>query len=159
MKFHYYKSAKRRGVEGFIFVTFFLLMFVSAELYIFFKKQEQFFSSDYIVWFLCVFFLIMYAVSYRIYKNPDKWNIQITDTEVVWESPAILGEKSFQVKTSNISKIICEEPFSSDSSNSYYLYFHDGEKIEITSSLSGLNLNKFIKVLVKQGIKYEYIKS
>ena len=162
MKFHYYKSAKRRGIEGILSISAFVLLLAGASFYMVFITQEPKFLQfldHFVVWVLGIVIFILYWVSYRLYKSTDSWEIMVTETEVIWETPAAPGERSFQVKISEIAKAVCQEPVFSDSSDSYYLFLSNGEEIFLNHALAGLNINKFIKALEKSGVKYEYEKS
>ena len=162
MNFSYHKTAKRRGIEGMLICSLFFLICAAGTLYIVFIKQQPEFLSflnDIVVWILGFIILILYGTSYRLYKSPYSWNILITDTEVIWESPPVFGEKTFHIQLNEISKVICEESTFSDSSASYYLHLTNGKKITLNSSLSGLNINNFVRGLKKRGIEYVYIKS
>ena len=162
MKFHYYKSAKRRGIEGMLIISIFVLLLAGASFYMVFITQEPKFLQfldHFVVWVLVGVIFILYWVSYRLYRSTDSWEIIITDTEVIWETPTAPGEESFQVKISEIAKSVCKESAFSDSNNSYYLRLSNGEEVFLNHTLSGLNINKFINVLEKSGIKYEYEKS
>lgn len=162
MKFHYYKSAKRRGIEGMLITSIFVLLLAGASYYmIFITKEPKFleFLDHFIVWVLGSIIFILYWVSYRLYRSKDSWEIIITDTDVTWETPIAPGEESFQVKISEIEKTLCKESISTESSNSYYLHLRNGEEIFLNHTLSGLNINKFVKALERSGIKYEYEKS
>lgn len=83
----------------------------------------------------------------------------ITDTEVIWETPKAPGERSFQIKISEIEKSVCTESLFTNGSNSYYLHLINGEKIELNHTLSGLNINKFIQAVEKSGIRYDHEKN
>ena len=162
MHFIYQKSAKKRGIEGLLICTVFLLCCLAAGIYIVYVKHDPNFLSfinNIVVWILGSVVYILYSCSYKLYLSSGGWDIQITDTEVLWKTPLVLGEKNFQVSINQISKIVCESTRLSDSSNAYYLCLTDSKKIVLESSLSGINLSKFIKVLEQRGVKYEHIES
>lgn len=160
MKFHYYKSAKRRAIEGILITTVFVLLVASAAFYLtFIKKQPAFLEllNSFIPWLLGGVISVLYWVNYRLYKSTDYWEIMITDTAVIWKTPkAAPGEINFQIKINEIESVICEESTFTDGSNCYYLCLRNKEEIELNHSLSGLNINKFILALEKSGIKYEH---
>jgi len=162
MKFHYYKSAKQRAIEGILITTVFVLLLAGAIFYmIVIKKEPAFldFLNSFIIWILGGVISILYWVSFRLYKSTDSWEINITDTDVIWETPkTALGERSFQLKISEIEKVVCKESAFTDDSNSYYLHLKSKEEIELNHTLSGLNINKFIQALEKSGVRFEHEK-
>ena len=91
----------------------------------------------------------------RFYRGTGVWKVQITQNEVIWQTPDNVGEKSFKVQLSDISKIICEFSRDIDGSDWYYIETKGGEKYHLNPSASGVNLNKFCNVLESLGVKHE----
>ncbi|MEI2771288.1 MAG: hypothetical protein V9G98_11320 [Candidatus Competibacter sp.] len=92
----------------------------------------------------------------RLFGGTGEWNIQISETELIWQSPNNVGEKSFRVLIANISKIIREPPqHNSETSDWYFIETFSGERYHLNPSASGINLNKLCNTLEKLGVKYE----
>jgi len=64
MKFHYHKSTKRRGIEGFVMCTIFSVMFGSAWFYLLFlqEKEAGIIFGHVIGWFSIILMSIMYLL-------------------------------------------------------------------------------------------------
>lgn len=154
MKFHYHKSTKRRGIEGFVMCTIFSVMFGSAWFYLLFlqEKEAGIIFGHVIGWFSIILMSIMYFWSYLLIKNPSKWDIKITDSEVLWSAPEKIGEISFHVKINEILELVCECSKFTDSSDSHYLALISGKKINLKPSQSGVNIENFIQKLKEQGV-------
>lgn len=163
INFHYHKTAKRRGIEGMLITTVFIFLMVGGAFYmVFVKKEPEFldFLNHFVAWILGGVILMLYWVNYRLYKSTDSWDIMVTNTEVIWNTPQKApSEKSFQIKLSEIEKVVCKVDYSSDMSNSYCLYLINGGEVDLNYMLSGLNIKKFIKGLEKSGVKYQYEKT
>ncbi len=158
MKFHYHKSAKRRGIEGFVMCTLFSVMFGSAWFYLLFlqEKEAGIIFGHVIGWFSIVLMLILYFWSFRLINNPSQWDIKITDSEVIWNAPEKIGEISFRVKTSEILQLVCEASKFTDGSDSHYLVLVDGKKINLKPSQSGVNISMFMQKLKEQNIDIKH---
>lgn len=157
MNFHYHKSAKKRGIQGFVVCTLFSLMLVCAWFYLLFLQQKELgiIFGKIIGWFSIVLMPILFFWNYLLFKNPDKWDIKITDSEVIWNAPKNIGESSFRIKTNEILKSVCETSPFTDGTDSHYLILVDGNKINLKQTQSGININLFIQKLKDQGIKHE----
>jgi len=154
MKFHYHKSAKRRGIEGLIICTLYFLMLGAVWFYLIFlqEKEAGIIFGHVIGWFSIILMPIMYFWSFLLIKNPNKWDIKITDSEVLWSAPEKIGEISFQVKINQILQLVCEVSKFTDGSDSHYLALIDGKKINLKPSQSGVNIESFIQKLKEQGV-------
>ena len=157
MKFHYHKSAKRRGIEGLVFCTLFSLILGGSWFYLLFlqEKDAGIIFGHVIGWFSIVLMPIMYFWSFLLIINRSKWDIKITDSEVLWSAPEKIGEISFQVKINEILQLICETSKFTDGHDSYYLVLVNGKEIHLKPEQSGVNINLFIQKLKDQGVDIE----
>ncbi|WP_457747777.1 hypothetical protein [Sulfurimonas sp.] len=157
MKFHYRKSAKKRGIEGLIICAILSLFLGSAWFYLLFlqEKESRIIFGQIIGWFAVILMPIMYFWSFLLIKNPSKWDIKITDSEVIWNAPEKIDEVSFQMKINEILKLVCETSKFTDGHDSYYLALVNGKEIHLKPEQSGVNINLFIQKLKDQGVDIE----
>ncbi|MBL1321036.1 MAG: hypothetical protein COA63_008265 [Methylophaga sp.] len=157
MKFHYHKSAKRRGIEGFVMCTLFSVMFGSAWFYLLFlqEKEAGIIFGHVIGWFSIILMPILYFWSFRLINNPSQWDIKITDSEVIWNAPEKIGETSFRIKINEIVKFVCESSKFTDGTDSHYLVLVDGKEIKLKPTQSGVNIDLFIQKLKDLGVDIE----
>lgn len=82
------------------------------------------------------------------------WEISITDKEISWQTP-LFSEASFKVKTNEVKHIVeLNKPGGGDSEPIIEYYLIDINKnIHTLHEQSGIDLNEFILVLKRMGIK------
>jgi len=157
MKFHYHQSAKKRGIKGLVICTLFSLMLGSAWFYLLFvqEKEAGIIFGNIIGWFSIILMPILYFWNLLLIKNPNNWDIRITDSEVIWNAPEKIGEASFRIKTNEIVRFVCESSKFTDGTDSHYLVLVDGKEIKLKPTQSGVNIDLFIQKLKDLGVDIE----
>lgn len=135
----------------------FLLFLGLATYFVFFQESTSmvwFGKAVFIISALTLPIVIWWFI--RLFRGTGEWNIQISETELIWQVPDNIGEKSFKVLIANISKIICETPkHNSETSDWYYVETFSGERYHLNPSASGINLNRLCYTLENLGVKSE----
>jgi hypothetical protein len=147
---------KGRAIAAAVNFLSFSLFLGLATYFVFFQEKPS------VAWFGKAVFVIL-AITLpiviwwfiRLSSGKGEWNIRISETELIWQVPDNIGEKSLNLPISKISKIICESSKNIDAGNYYYIEMVSGEKHPINPSASGINLNKFFNALESLGVKYE----
>ena len=154
--FEHQRSLKKGRRITLAFYLIFYSCFAVMWAYTFFIEKNQsgilIGVASLLIFGLMLPFLIWDIV--RLKNGKGEWKIQITQNEVIWQTPEIAGEKGFRVLISDISKITCLQGSESDS---YYIQTVGGEKYFLNPSSSGININKFVHVLKNLGVKYYLI--
>lgn len=136
----------------------FLLFLGLATYFVFFQEKPSgilFGKAVFAISALTLPVVIWWLI--RLFSGTGEWNIQISETELIWQAPNNVGEKSFRVLIANISKVISEPPqHNSETSDWYFIETFDGERYHLNPSASGVNLNKLCNTLEKLGVKYEF---
>lgn len=152
----YYKESSRKNAlrsltEWLLFVPIWLLGLIA------FQKSHP--TMVMFVSPIVVFVSLLLAVSiYKVFKSSGDWVIILNDSEFIWKTPNnlnFLGEKSFQLKLSQIEKIIGEARRSLDEIEIFYfLKLKTGTQIDLITN-SNMDMRKLIEALQDKGIEYE----
>jgi hypothetical protein len=154
MNYKYYKLAKKRGIE----MLTFRILFISPFLYVF--SHHLFFVN--FGWFELIMLLLLLLMNvpklkevYPLIVNNGAWEIKITNSEIIWNVPKNIGEESFRVKISEISRII-RLVYSVDSYDGYFIEMTNGAVIDLNSTGKlGMDLFLFTKKLEDFGIELD----
>ncbi len=157
MSYRFEKSATKRaketaiaaGLIGALFGGFSFYLINTASI-----DPAQFFGKLF-GWLTLIVLVVMVLWSILLASKKDNWLIEVTDTVVLWQAPAGIGETSFRLAISEIERLICLQPTDQDSENRYILITRAHDKIQLKPTQSGVNIEKFIQSLADAGVAYE----
>jgi len=84
-----------------------------------------------------------------------RWEIYITDTEVVWRTPEGF-ENDFVISISEMARYI-ELSSKLNDYTSHYLELKNGARLHLNPNVSNFNFPSFSRALIKLGVKREAI--
>ena len=95
----------------------------------------------------------------QIRDNGQDWVVQITDKELIWDSPIPEQMQPFRLNLSDITQLLRTHTYhvnsNKPSKTTWEILPNSGSPLEINGQMSGINPEKVFKALEEKGITFE----
>jgi len=159
MNFRYQRTGKKRAIETAV-ASVIVCVVLGVSSYSLMNNASSTAASlpgKAIGWLSVIAIIISLVWSLFLFARNGNWLIEVTDTSVSWQAPSGIGEESFQVSLRDIEKVVCISSSSVELEDTYYLLTKPNGRIQLKPTHSGVNIHRFIRSLVENGVEYEAI--